>query len=297
MFRLSLRRAAWRRTQKRCARRGVTAQRFYAIDASLARRAAVDRAQKRSTLAASCRAARRQRRHAAPRARATLLLLPLRAAQKRPTPRRPTSSGRRTRTTRTVGEALYAGLLKASSGPEAEHVLGLRRLPKTVKYCMTTFPEETSSENEERMACLDLILQVVGLCVFDACVGDALQLPRHVPEHPPDVEFPYDDYLEESTHPEKPDADYWESLKTSRTSGATSRTGATHLELRPAMHLAAVAPRARRTGDLHGSTSNSAAPSPAPSRRRTSPQPAPGSTRRRARARRRRPCRGRAHTQ
>ena len=106
----------------------------------------------------------------------------------------------------------YQACLKAHLVPKPNTYSGCGLLPKTVKYCMTTFPEETSSENEEREACLDRYYKWWD-CVFEACEETHCSYHGSCPEHPPDVEFPYDDYPEESTHPEKPDNDYWESLK------------------------------------------------------------------------------------
>ena len=143
---------------------------------------------------------------------ALLVLLPLRALTETPYAKTPYQQWEEDTYYPHSRGGPYQACLKAHLVPKPNTYSGCGVLPKTVKYCMTTFPEETSSENEEREACLARYYKWWD-CVFDACEETHCSYHGSCPEHPPDVEFPYDDYPEESTHPEKPDADYWESLK------------------------------------------------------------------------------------
>jgi len=147
-----------------------------------------------------------------PRRRAALLLLPLRVFTETPYAKTPYQQWEEDTYYPHSRGGPYQACLKAHLVPKPNTYSGCGLLPKTVKYCMTTFPEETSSANEEREACLDRYYKWWD-CVFEACEETHCSYHGSCPEHPPDVEFPYDDYPEESTHPEKPDADYWESLK------------------------------------------------------------------------------------
>ena len=56
---------------------------------------------------------------------------------------------------------------------------------------MTTFAEEHEQE-KERQECLDRYYKWWD-CVFDACEETHCSYHGSCPEHPPDVEFPYDD--------------------------------------------------------------------------------------------------------
>ncbi len=147
-----------------------------------------------------------------PRRRAALLLLPLRAAAETPYAKTPYQQWEEDTYYPHSRGGPYQACLKAHLVPKPNTYSGCGLLPKTVKYCMTTFPEETSSENKEQQECLDRYYKWWD-CVFEACEETHCSYHGSCPEHPPDVEFPFDDYPEESTHPEKPDSDYWESLK------------------------------------------------------------------------------------
>ena len=153
-----------------------------------------------------------RRRYVMPRRHAPLLLLPLRAVAETPYAKTPYQQWEEDTYYPHSRGGPYQACLKAHLVPKPNTYSGCGLLPKTVKYCMTTFPEETSSENKEQQECLDRYYKWWD-CVFDACEETHCSYHGSCPEHPPDVEFPFDDYPEDSTHPEKPDSDYWESLK------------------------------------------------------------------------------------
>ena len=146
-----------------------------------------------------------------PMRHAALLLLPLRAFTETPYAKTPYEQWEEDTYYPHSRGGPYQACLKAHLVPKTGTYSGCGLLPKTVKYCMTTFAEEHEQE-KERQECLDRYYKWWD-CVFDACEETHCSYHGSCPEHPPDVEFPYDDYPEESTHPEKPDADYWESLK------------------------------------------------------------------------------------
>jgi hypothetical protein len=154
---------------------------------------------------------RRYRYAVMPRRHATLLLLPLRAVAETPYAKTPYQQWEEDTYYPHSRGGPYQACLKAHLVPKPNTYSGCGRLPKTVKYCMTTFADEHAQE-KERQECLDRYYKWWD-CVFDACEETHCSYHGSCPEHPPDVEFPYDDYPEESTHPEKPDNDYWESLK------------------------------------------------------------------------------------
>ena len=103
----------------------------------------------------------------------------------------------------------YQRCLKAHLVPTAGTYSGCGLLPKTVAFCMKTYSREKEDE-AVRQECLDAYYRWWD-CVFEACEETHCSYHGACPDQPPDSD--YDSVPEESSHPEKPQKDYWDSLQ------------------------------------------------------------------------------------
>ena len=187
------------------------------------RRAAVNREQ-RGDLGSSKSAIMPRRRRCETALRRVLLLLPLRVFTETPYAKTPYEQWEEDTYYPHSRGGPYQACLKAHLVPKTGTYSRLRRAAKNRKILHDHLSQKSTSRRRSGRNALDRCTSG-GTACFDACEETHCSYHGSCPEHPPDVEFPYDDPPPRSrrTPRSRTPTSRRNPSRTSRTSGATSR--------------------------------------------------------------------------